>query len=92
MSKEKYYLAFKWLLIAILIVATFIPAIKAADVFIIQQYSKTNQSFIRIVNKTSYNLYCTISGYQYFIDFTLYSHRSSRWYIEPIGEYVWECR
>jgi len=91
--KEKHFLAFKYLLIAILIVAAFSASTSDAEgVYSIQQYNKANQSFIKIVNKTNYNLYCTITGYQYFRDFTLYANRSSRWYPEPYGEYEWRCR
>ena len=90
-SKERLYSVFKFIVITILLVAAFTVA-DADDVYLKQQYSKSNQSFIRIVNRTNYNLYCIIQGNNYFMDFTLYANRSSRWYIEPIGEYVWSCR
>lgn len=87
------YSVFKFLIIVILLASAFCSyAYTNNEVYTVQQYSKSGQSFIRIINRTNQNLYCVIQGYQYFIDFTLYANRSSRWYIEPIGEYIWSCR
>ena len=89
MLKEKCYLAFKT--IPLLLCMT---VLSANPIDIIRQYSDSGQGFIRLVNNTDYSVYCTITGKdtRYFKDFYVRAHSSSRFYIEPVGYYVWGCR
>ena len=69
-------------------------ALIANPIDIIKQYSKSGQAFIRLANNTNNVVYCTIIGVdsRYFKDFYIKPHRSSRLYIEPLGQYYWNCK
>ena len=69
-------------------------ALIANPIDIIKQYSKSGQAFIRLANNTNNVVYCTIIGVdsRYFKDFYIKRRSLGRWYIEPLGQYYWNCK
>ena len=53
--------------------------------------NKQGDVLISVFNDTANHLTCQIWNVTYFVDFTIAPNTSSRWYVEPINEYEWEC-
>ena len=90
---EQYYLVFKFILIAILLISGFIASYDAGAVYKIKEIkSKSGQKFIRVINKTNKNIYCVATGKGYWKDFTVYAKRTSRHHIKPLKDFRIVCK
>jgi len=95
-SKEKYFLVFKYIVIGILLVSAFIVTVNAEEIKAVHKIkelkSKSGQKFTIVVNITNKDIYCVLSGDDYWKDFTVYAKRKSRPHIKPLKNFRCICR
>jgi len=77
----------KYILIGLLLVVSLAGQTAVVD----KMVSRNGDLLIRVSNIENYTVQCQIWNDTYYVEFNLGPMRTSRWYIEPYGNYTVEC-